>query len=111
MDQLEKVIDQQVQSLAPNEIAGAWRALCGMMLVHTASAFRKKARHRKEEVIASASAKKWVGGSMGRISFDECCDALDLDTNKAKKAMREFADVEKSKPISRVVFGVKVKDG
>lgn len=111
MDQLEKVIDQQVQSLAPNEIAGAWRALCGMMLVHTASAFRKKARHRKEEVVASASAKKWVGGSMGRISFDECCDALDLDMNKAKKAMREFADVQRSKPISRVVFGVKVKDG
>ena len=64
-----------------------------------------------DKVVASSSAKKWVGGEHGLISFTECCDALDLDTRKAKKAMREFADVEKRKPISRVVFGVKVKDG
>ena len=110
MDRLEKVIDEQIVSLSPSEIAGTWRALCGMMLVHSASAFRKKARHRKEEVIASSSAKKWVGGDHGLISFSECCDALDLDTKRAKKAMRDFADHERSKPISRVVFGVKVKD-
>lgn len=105
--QLEKLIDEQVASLRADEIAGAWRALCGLMLVISASSLRRRARHRKDDVVAARSSLNWLDMDCGVVSFRECCACLDIDTERARSALRSLAAGADGPTRSRVVFGVK----
>jgi len=107
-NQMEKIIDAQLARLQPEEIAGAWRCLCSMMLCQTAVSYRRRSSHRKEDVIAKRRAKEWVyAGNEGIISFDEACEGIDVDSERAAKAFDQFARDEKTKTISRTVYGVR----
>lgn len=107
--QVAKVIDAQVESLRQDEIAGAWRALCGLMLVITASSMRRRARHRKDDVLSQRTARQWLDGG-GVVSFAECCECLDIDSDRARDALHSIAAARAGKPKSRVVFGVECND-
>jgi hypothetical protein len=91
-DALDQVIESQLEGISTQEIAGAYRSLCGMMMTATAVAFRKRAILRKDDVAARSTARSWVNGKRGLLTFGECCEVLNLDIERARKALHSFAD-------------------
>jgi hypothetical protein len=89
---IDQVIAASLESISTQEIAGAYRCLCGMMLTQTAVAYRKRAIHRKDDCRSRAAARRWVDGRHGILSFTECCDCLNLDIERARAALQSFAD-------------------
>lgn len=87
-DPLDQVIEAQLADLSTPEIAGAYRSLCGMMLALTAIAYRRRKVHRKDEVYSRSAARQWVQGKHGVISFEEACEVLNLDTERAAQALK-----------------------
>lgn len=106
MDALDQVIDQQLADISTKEIAGAYRSICGMMLVQTVVAFRKGAIHRNEDAEAKRWARKWVEGEAGTISFAECCEVLNLDIERARRAIQSVVPCGRGRSINRLVAGV-----
>lgn len=103
---MDQVIDQQLESISTGEIAGAYRALCGCILVQTVVAVRKRAISRNEDAEAKRTAVRWIGGQPGVITFRECCEVLNLDIDRAREALQSLAHPRPSQPISRVAAGV-----
>lgn len=102
---IDKAIEAQLEERTPEELAGAYRALCGMMLVHSALAFRRRALCRNEDAYQKNEAKRWMVNGRGVLSFAECCAALDMNVAKAQRAIREFAPRHAVRSISRAETG------
>lgn len=97
--------DQQVADLLPDEIAGAFRALCGMMLIQTAVAFRTRVR-RKEDALHRLTAQRWLADpNRGVISFAECCDVMNVTQTEARTGFGRIADGRLDSSIKRVYGG------
>ena len=101
---IDQTIAAQLEDRTPEELAGAWRALCGMMLVCTALAIRKKTLWSNAEAQNKATAKRWISGG-GVIGFQECCDCLDLRAERAVAAIHSLAEQTASGAIKRVRRG------
>lgn len=43
----------------------------------------------KEVVYQTQEARRWVEGGVGLITFEDCCDAMGVDSHKARKAIEE----------------------
>jgi len=91
-DPLDKVIEEQLSGISTEEIAGAYRSLCGMMLVQTVVAFRKRAITRKDDAWARRVARRWLASKHGILTFAECCEVMNLDMDRARKALYSVAD-------------------
>lgn len=102
---IDQAIEAQLEERTPEELAGAYRALCGMMLVYTAFAMRKRHILRSDDAYQKNAAKAWLGGRGGIISFPECCAVLDMNQRKAKQAIREFAPTRAWSPINSATPG------
>jgi hypothetical protein len=108
MNTMDNVIDASLEGLGPDEIAGAYRSLCGMMLIQTALSFRsRRPCRRKEDVRERRAAREWVDGAPGVLTFTECCDAMGMDEETTRKAMTGLAEGDGLPPISKSVFGVR----
>ena len=94
----------QLENRRPEELAGAWRALCGMMLVSTALAIRKKTMWSNAEAQNKCAAKRWISGG-GVIDFKECCECLDLRAERAVHAIYDLAEQTASGAIKRIRRG------
>ena len=91
-DPLDKVIEDRLAVLATCEIAGAYRALCGMMLVQTVVACRKRAITRKDDACAKRLARSWIANKrQGIIPFGEVCEVLNLDLERTRSALNSAA--------------------
>lgn len=99
-----QTIEAQLEERLPEELAGAWRALCGMMLVSTALAIRKKALWSNAEAQNKGAARRWLDGG-GTIQFQECCDCLDLRAERAIHAIYDLAEQTASGAIKRIRRG------
>lgn len=89
---LDQAIDAQIEGLLPQEIAGAYKALCTMVMIQTAVAFRTKVR-RKEDAWNRRTAKRWLEtGDEGILSFSDCCCALDVGEDEARQGFDRLAD-------------------
>lgn len=88
---MEQALSVTLEDRTAEELAGAYRALCAMMLLHTAQSFRKARLSCNEDVYRRKAARQWVRGACGAISFPECCEVLGLNVRKAKQAITEFA--------------------
>jgi hypothetical protein len=86
---MDQVIEAQLEAIGTQEIAGAYRCLCGMMLTQTVVAYRRRVS-RSDDADAKRTAKRWVSGEPGVISFSECCEALDLDMERAREALQSL---------------------
>jgi hypothetical protein len=106
MTVFDKVIEASLEALAPQELAGAYKGLCGMLLVHTALAFRRKPTSRKDEAKQRNQAREWVSSGGGLVTFAECCEVMGMDEGRTRKAICCLAEEERIRPINRVVFGV-----
>lgn len=91
-DPLDAVIEEQLHGLSRQEIAGAYRSLCGMMLCQTAVAFRKRAILRKDDATARRLSREWVKTNSGLLTFRECCEVLNLDIGRTREALYSCAE-------------------
>jgi hypothetical protein len=103
---LDQAIDAQIEHLLPQEIAGAYKALCTLVMVQTAVAIRTRVR-RKEDAQGKQIARRWLeSGTDGVLSFSDCCCALDVSEDEARCGLRRLADGRLDKSITRVSAGV-----
>lgn len=111
----EQVIDIELSERSPPELAGAYHALCAMLLIRTALAMGKTAnalRCRKGEIAQKVAAERWIEGGRGVLSFREVCEAFDMDPDTAKRRIRDHAASElggsinrRKRPRTHLVFG------
>lgn len=83
--------------------AGGWRMLCAGMMVQAVQRMESEAirptapkygalqdgGNVKEFVYQKREAKQWIQGGVGVITFEDCCDALDVDPKRARRAIEE----------------------
>lgn len=82
---LEAVIDYEVGLFDKSEIAGAYRSVCAMLLLRTATVVKKPTRFRNEETLQKKTARRWVEhGDEGVITFREACAAIDADPEQMR---------------------------
>jgi hypothetical protein len=91
-------------NLSPEEIEGGYRRLCASLLVSSAYAMAENTRGiqpdkrravapflrqvRKQREVA----REWVNGGIGALTFEECCDAIDVQPDRMR------ADLQKHCP-------------
>ena len=83
--------------LAPEELEGGYRRLCGALLVAAATSMNESARRQMrmwgrdsyyEEVIKQREvARGWVDGGTGTITFEEACNAIDWEPCRMRAEM------------------------
>lgn len=84
---LDQVIDEQLDHATPQELAGAYRGLCAMLLYYSAVAVRRRSCNRNDDAYQKNTAKAWLAGEGGVISFPECCEALGICAGRAQRAI------------------------
>ncbi len=89
---LEKVIEYEVSLLDRTEIAGAYRSICAMLLLRTATVVSKPARERNLETSQKRTAERWMNGQVGVITFEEACRAIDVDPTVLRKQIENYAE-------------------
>ena len=106
---MEAVIEASLESLSGQEVASAYRALCGMILVQTAIAFRRKPSARKDTAMETLAARKWIEGG-GVISFGEACEATGMDMERVRRGLHALAEARALPAISMSNAGVYLYD-
>lgn len=102
---IDQAIEAQLEERSPEELAGAYRALCGMMLVYTAQAVNKRSLLRNDDAYQKNRAKQWVEDGTGILTFPECCEALDLRPRRARQAIQEYVPQRNWSPINTATTG------
>jgi hypothetical protein len=54
----------------------------------------------KEGVFQMKQATRWIEGGRGTITFEECCETLGVDPDRAREKIREFCFKMRRKGIS-----------
>jgi hypothetical protein len=86
-----------VQHLDSVTIQGAWKYLCSAVMLQAVQSVRG-ARLRGPEAYAPekrlrdssaeiADAWDWIGGGTGVISFEDCCESLGVDAERARRIL------------------------
>ena len=101
---MDQVIEEQLDHATPQELAGAYRGLCAMLLYYSAVAVRRRSINRNDDAYQKNTAKNWLAGRGGVISFPECCEALGLCAGSARRAIGAAAPFRK--PINNRNQGV-----
>jgi hypothetical protein len=98
VDALDQVIEQRLSDISTQEIAGAYRSLCGMMLVQTVVAFRKGKILRQDDADAKRYASRWISTACGTLTFREVCEVLNLDIDRTRSALESVQPKQRSVP-------------
>lgn len=81
--------------------AGAWRFLCAGLMVQAVQRLEpawnptgkrrfsgdKAGGYVKETAYQKREARQWIEGGVGLITFEDCCDAIDVDPDRAREAI------------------------
>jgi hypothetical protein len=100
MTQMQEVIETELEPRTAEELAGAYRAICGMMLVHTAMSTRRTVAC-SEDARQKKAARQWIRGG-GVLPYAECCEALGLCQRRAAECIRVFAESRRLPSINTV---------
>jgi hypothetical protein len=101
-------------TLDRQELAGAWKALCAALLAQAVERKRVEenisSRHkqpvhwfRKEECRQRSQARCWLDGGVGVVTFEDCCEALDVEPSYIRKKIKGYCQERKRKPINSKV--------
>lgn len=109
-------VDLDLASLTPAEIEGAFRSLCGAMLLRAAQELGVTPQLTKRAIEARRVTRSWLFEDLGLITFDDACFACNVERrwfldNLIKSA--EEAAVRRQAPITlaeRWVFGRKIAE-
>lgn len=97
---MQNVLAAQLEPRSTEELAGAFRALCGMMLTHTAMSLRRRVMARNDDAYQKKAARVWMSSHEGAITFDECCAVYGLDPRRASAAICRFAGKPRCNPMN-----------
>ena len=104
--------------LEPEALAGAWKYLCVNVLfqgVHMAERESKLCRPGsrwklngqggidKELIHQKTGAREWIAGDRGVVTFEECCEAMGVDPERARQKIMQYCHDRKRKPLKRPV--------
>jgi hypothetical protein len=117
-DALDAIVDAGLEKLSRGELEAGYRAVCAMVLYRTAVVASNPAPPRRQEIDAKVTAKRWLAGDRGVITFPEACSAVDIDPDIARRKIEVYADPDSPSAISRrrrkprnhFVFGRKATD-
>jgi hypothetical protein len=99
-------------SIEADILEGGWRALCAGMLLQTVKRLAADTNlyHRaayvkgghtggndKEGIYQRTQARRWIEGGIGQIQFDECCEAIGVDSSRAREKILEHCQKLKRK--------------
>jgi hypothetical protein len=102
-----------MKSLEHESMAGAWRCLCLNMMIHSIQRLEWESKlHKpgciyrldgnggldKEVLHQRTSAKRWLEGGVGTITFEDCCEALGLEPDYVRRGIEDFCYRMKRKP-------------
>jgi len=94
-------------------MSGAWKCLCVNMMIQTIQRLEWEYKlHRpgsnnrldgnggldKEVLYQRMSAKKWLDGGVGTITFEDCCDAIGLEPEYVRRGIADFCQRMRRKP-------------
>ena len=79
--------------------AAGWRFLCAGMMLQAVQRMESENRAKirphymtgeqggnvKETAYQRREAKQWLDGGVGVVTFEECCEALDVDCDRARR--------------------------
>jgi hypothetical protein len=86
--------------LSGAELDGAYRRLCGAVLVQAALSLGPIDRsqiigdreaYKRERVSQKSTARRWLEGGVGAITFEEACMALDMDEDFVREGIEKHA--------------------
>jgi len=106
MSVLERVIESSLDDLGRDELAGAYRGICGMLLVHTALAQSRRPTSKKELARQRNQARAWLTSGEGLVTFGEACEVLGWDEGRMRTKIEALADKPPRQPINGIAFGV-----
>ncbi len=90
MEDTEETLDH----LSATELGGAWRRLCGSLLIEAALACSNDRVDRsyryssRSEVNERIRAKKWIDGGFGIIMFDDACLSVNLEPDETRELIK-----------------------
>lgn len=90
----EQMVEQELGQLTSEELAGAWRGLCAMMLLRTVSICGKERSSllaRKQLCLQKKAAENWLAGEKSLITFSEVLTALDMDESYVIRGIEMYA--------------------
>lgn len=85
-----------MHSIEDEMYAGGWKCLCASVMLQAVNEMRgsgPKGRSRslsgsyKEWARQRASAREWVKGGIGAITFEDCCDSLGVSSDRARRLL------------------------
>lgn len=91
-------------------IAGGWKCLCAGVLLQAVQRIRSERRmHKpgskyrtkgtsgldKELLHQRSSARDWIEGGIGVITFEDCCDSVGVDPEEARRKIEEYCHGKK----------------
>ncbi len=101
MSPLDAIVLEDLDALSAGELEASYRAICAMVLCRTAVVSSQPAPPRRQEIEAKITARNWLAGSVGVITFPEACSAVSLDPDAARKRIASYADPSNPESISR----------
>jgi len=90
----QKILDEELSQLSPEEISGSWRGICAMMLLRTVSILGKSHSSllsRKSYCLQKSAAERWLAGESSIIPFTEVLQALDMDREYVLRGIDHYA--------------------
>ena len=91
-DTLEQVILRDLEPLCPRELEGGMRALCTLMVSRTCTALVNKTQLREDSMGEKRAAQGWLKGGVGAVTFEQACEELDVDAERARKQIKIYAE-------------------
>lgn len=106
-------VDLELAVLTPQEIEGAYRSLCAAMLLRAAQEL-SQAQLTKSRIEARHITRAWLFKDWGLITFEEACEACDVDRRWFIDSIVEAADAApaRTRPPrpNRCVFGRRIRE-
>lgn len=104
-------------SIQDDILTGAWRALCVRLLTqavqrmaaetnlfHRAAYIKKNSRggNCKEGIYQKREARSWIDGGVGVITYEECCEAMGVDPDRAREKIVTYCHARKREPLPKL---------
>jgi hypothetical protein len=101
-DATDKDVDDE-KGIEDATVQGAWHYLCVGVLTQAVTraaeatnlwALKQNASVRygidKEGIHQRETAKRWLAGGVGTITFEDCCDAMGIDPDRAREKIQRY---------------------
>jgi hypothetical protein len=110
---LEECCQIELIDRTPEELDGAYQAICTLVMAKTSLALRGPKDVdmivKKQAWLDQRSAAQWVHGNVGEWTFTSVCNALDMDVRFARERLIAYAESARERTINtsapRKVFG------